>query len=109
MQIKLLEGILIPFLGTLLGASFVFFMKNEPNKSLEKSLMGFAGGVMMAASIWSLLLPALEQSSSLKKLSFIPAVIGFWTGILFLFSLDKTIPHLHLNSASTEGRKGNFQ
>ena len=98
-------GILIPFIGTSLGAACVFFMKNDLSATVQKSLMGFAAGVMVAASIWSLIIPALEQSSELEKLSFLPAAAGFWVGILFLLALDNIIPHLHINSGETEGIK----
>lgn len=78
-------------------------MKRNLNIKVQKALTGFAAGVMVAASIWSLLIPAIEQSQSMGKLSFVPAVIGFWVGILFLLLLDKTIPHLHMNSNEAEG------
>ena len=91
-------GILIPFLGTSLGAACVFFMKKSLSDRVQRSLTGFAAGVMVAASVWSLLIPAIEQSAALGKLSFLPAAIGFWTGVLFLLLLDHTIPHLHRSS-----------
>lgn len=99
------EGLLIPFFGTALGAACVLFMRGGLNVSLEKILSGFAAGVMVAASIWSLLIPAMEQSESMGNLSFMPALIGFWIGILFLLILDHLIPHLHLNSEKSEGLK----
>lgn len=105
MTLQVAEGILIPFIGTTLGAACVLFMKNRFNDKLRKALTGFAAGVMVAASIWSLLIPAIEQSSGMGKLSFIPAFVGFWCGILFLLILDETIPHLHLNSEESEGPK----
>ena len=98
-------GILIPFLGTALGASCVFFMKKSLNDGLQRMLAGFAAGVMVAASIWSLLIPAMNQSQSMGRLSFIPAAAGFWIGILFLLALDHIIPHLHQNSKNAEGPK----
>lgn len=98
-------GILIPFLGTALGASCVFFMKKSLNDGIQRMLAGFAAGVMVAASIWSLLIPAMNQSHSMGRLSFIPAAAGFWIGILFLLALDHIIPHLHQNSKNTEGPK----
>ncbi len=101
-------GILIPFLGTSLGAACVFFMKREMSEHLRRSLTGFAAGVMVAASVWSLLIPSLEQADSMGKLSFIPAVTGFWLGILFLLSLDKIIPHLHAMSGTEEGMKSSL-
>ncbi len=99
------RGLLIPFIGTMAGAACVLFMKNKLNRSVERILQGFAAGVMVAASIWSLLIPAMEQSSAMGQWSFVPAVVGFWIGILFLLFLDKAIPHLHLNSETPEGPK----
>ena len=98
-------GILIPFLGTTLGASCVFFMKRSLGDLVQRSLAGFAAGVMVAASIWSLLIPAIEQSEDMGKLSFLPAFIGFWVGVLFLLLLDHLIPHLHVGSNQAEGPK----
>ena len=102
-------GILIPFLGTSLGAACVFFMKHSLSDRVQRSLTGFASGVMVAASIWSLLIPALEQSISMGTWQFIPAAAGFWIGILFLLLLDRTIPHLHQNSGEAEGPHSNLQ
>lgn len=98
-------GILIPFLGTTLGSACVFFMKKSLSDLVRRSLAGFAAGVMVAASIWSLLIPAIEQSESMGKLSFLPAFIGFWCGVLFLLLLDWLIPHLHVGSEQAEGPK----
>ena len=98
-------GIMIPFLGTTLGASCVFFMKKSLGDLVQRSLAGFAAGVMVAASIWSLLIPAIEQSEDMGKLSFLPAFIGFWSGVLFLLLLDRLIPHLHVGSEQAEGPK----
>ncbi|MDO4377961.1 MAG: ZIP family metal transporter [Erysipelotrichia bacterium] len=98
-------GILIPFLGTTLGAFCVFFMKKKLSDLIQRSLAGFAAGVMVAASIWSLLIPAIEQSEEMGKLSFLPAFIGFWGGVLFLLMLDHLIPHLHVGSEQAEGPK----
>ena len=98
-------GILIPFLGTALGAACVFFMKKSLGDLVRRSLAGFAAGVMVAASIWSLLIPAIEQSNDLGKLSFLPAFSGFWLGVLFLLVLDHLIPHLHVGSEQAEGPK----
>ncbi len=98
-------GILIPFLGTTLGAGCVFFMKKSLGDLVRRSLAGFAAGVMVAASIWSLLIPAIEQSENMGKLPFLPAFIGFWVGVLFLLVLDHLIPHLHVGSNQTEGPK----
>ena len=102
-------GILIPFLGTSFGAACVFFMKKEMGDRLQRMLTGFAAGVMVAASIWSLLIPAMEQVSDMGKLAFVPAVAGFWLGILFLLLLDHIIPHLHRNSQSAEGPKSQLK
>jgi ZIP family zinc transporter len=96
-------GLAIPFAGTTLGAAMVFFMKDKVNQKLQKVLLGFAAGVMIAASIWSLLIPAIEESSYLGKLSWIPAAAGFALGIIFLLVLDSIIPHLHVNSDKPEG------
>lgn len=103
MSNEIVRGILIPLLGTALGASCVFFMKKTLHNGVQKALSGFAAGVMVAASIWSLLIPAMEQSESMGKLAFIPAAVGFLFGILFLLLLDHLIPHLHLNSDQAEG------
>ncbi len=99
------QGILIPFLGTTLGAGCVFFMKKSLGDLVQRSLAGFAAGVMVAASIWSLLIPAIEQSENMGTLSFLPAFVGFWVGVLFLLVLDHLIPHLHVGSNQTEGPK----
>lgn len=102
-------GILIPFLGTSLGAACVFFMKHDMSERLSRILTGFAAGVMVAASIWSLLIPAMDQSEEMGKFAFIPATAGFWGGILFLLLLDHIIPHLHRYSVSAEGPKSRLQ
>ena len=105
---ELLAGLLIPFLGTSLGAACVFVMKEELSARVQKALMGFAAGVMVAASVWSLLIPAMEESASLGSWSFLPAVIGFWVGTLFLLALDHLIPHLHLHAEQAEGPHSRF-
>ena len=102
-------GILIPFLGTSLGAGCVFFLKNSLRDSIQRALTGFAAGVMVAASVWSLLIPAMEQAADLGRLAFFPAAVGFWLGILFLLLLDHLIPHLHQNSLQAEGPKSQLQ
>lgn len=102
-------GILIPFLGTSLGAACVFFMKKTLKEQVRRSLTGFAAGVMVAASIWSLLIPAIEQSDSIGRWAFLPAAIGFWIGTLFLLLLDHVIPHLHQNSETAEGPASRLQ
>ena len=96
-------GILIPFIGTTLGAACVLFMKKTLRKQVQRALAGFAAGVMVAASIWSLLIPAMNQSAELGKLAFLPAAVGFWLGILFLLFLDHIIPHLHMGAETAEG------
>ena len=98
-------GILIPFLGTTLGSACVFFMKKSLGDKVQRALAGFAAGVMVAASVWSLLIPSIEQSEAMGKLSFLPAFAGFWGGILFLLALDHLIPHLHVGSEQAEGLK----
>lgn len=103
MSVEVIQGILLPFVGTTLGSACVLFMKRNLSLSVQRALTGFAAGVMVAASIWSLLIPAIEQSDFMGSWSFIPAIIGFWSGILFLLVLDKTIPHLHLGSDEPEG------
>ncbi|MBQ3776835.1 MAG: ZIP family metal transporter, partial [Fibrobacter sp.] len=97
MNVLTLQVILIPFLGTVLGAACVFLLRREMGESLKRSLSGFAAGVMVAASVWSLLVPAMEGSASLGKFAFMPAVVGFWLGILFLLFLDNVVPHMHAN------------
>lgn len=102
-------GILIPFLGTSLGAGCVFFLKNSLRDGIQRALTGFAAGVMVAASVWSLLIPAMEQAADLGRLAFFPAAVGSWLGILFLLLLDHLIPHLHQNSLQAEGPKSQLQ
>ncbi|SCY36592.1 zinc transporter, ZIP family [Lachnospiraceae bacterium XBB2008] len=106
---ELLPGILIPFLGTSLGAACVFFMKKDLSTPVQRSLTGFASGVMVAASIWSLIIPAMEQSEHMGKLSFVPAAVGFWLGILFLLLLDSVIPHLHMHAEKAEGPRAGLK
>lgn len=98
-------GLLIPFLGTSLGAACVFFMKKSLGDLVQRALAGFAAGVMVAASVWSLLIPAIEQSEAMGAFAFLPAFIGFWIGVLFLLALDNLIPHLHVGSDEAEGPK----
>ncbi|MCR4641116.1 MAG: ZIP family metal transporter [Lachnospiraceae bacterium] len=109
MTLKVIMGLLIPFAGTALGAACVFFMKKELGAKVQKALTGFASGVMVAASIWSLIIPAMEQSEGLGRLSFLPAFAGFWLGILFLLLLDSVIPHLHMNAEKAEGPRAGFK
>lgn len=102
-------GLLIPFLGTTLGSAMVFLMKDKMNNKVEKLLLGFASGVMIAASIWSLLIPSLEMAEEQEKISWIPATIGFLFGVIFLLILDSVIPHLHLKSDEPEGIKSKLK
>lgn len=106
-----LVAIWIPFFGTMLGSACVFFMKGQLKDKVQKVLSGFAGGVMIAASVWSLLIPAMDMSeeSGMGKLSFIPASAGLMLGVLFLLLLDKMIPHLHVNEETSEGPKVELQ
>ena len=107
MQIFL--GLAIPFLGTTLGAAMVFLMKKEMNKKVEKILLGFASGVMIAASVWSLLIPSIEMAETQGKVAWIPAAIGFLLGIVFLLVLDSIVPHMHLESKNPEGIKSKLK
>lgn len=93
----------------MLGSACVLFMKKKLNPIVQRALIGFAAGVMVAASIWSLIIPAMEQSEHMGKLAFVPAAVGFWLGVMFLLILDRTVPHLHLNSSSAEGMKSSLQ
>ncbi len=103
MNSQILSGLLLPFLGTAFGSACVFFMKHSLSKQVQRALTGFAAGVMTAASIWSLIIPAMDMAEDKGKLAFLPAVIGFWCGILFLLLLDTLIPHLHMNAEKAEG------
>lgn len=105
MWLNVFEGLMIPFAGTALGSACVFFMKKELGRNMQRALTGFASGVMAAASIWSLIIPSMEFSAEKGKLAFLPSVIGFWLGILFLLLLDSIIPHLHLYAEKAEGVK----
>ncbi len=98
-------GLLIPFLGTTIGAAFVFFMRRELKPRIQKVLLGFAAGVMVAASVWSLIIPAIDMSEYMGKFAFAPAAIGFLLGIGFLLFLDRAIPHMHIGSSESEGPK----
>lgn len=102
-------GLLIPFIGTSLGSAMVFFMRNKINKRVEKLLLGFASGVMVAASIWSLIIPAIDMTEGQGKTGWIPAAIGFMLGVVFLLVLDSIIPHLHLKTDKPEGIKSRFK
>lgn len=109
MNIQLISGLLIPLLGTILGSATVFLMKNKMNKKVEKLLLGFASGVMIAAAVWSLLIPSIEMAETQEKVAWIPATIGFLFGIVFLLVLDSVIPHLHLESEKPEGVKSKLK
>ena len=102
-------GLLIPLLGTILGSATVFLMKNKMNRKIEKLLLGFAAGVMIAASIWSLMIPSIEMAGEQGKIDWVPAAIGFLLGIIFLLALDSLIPHLHLNNDKPEGVKSKLK
>lgn len=102
--VKIIIGVAIPFLGTTLGAGMVFFMKGEMNPKLQKALLGFASGVMIAASVWSLLIPAIDMAEAAGGVAWLPAVVGFLVGIGFLLLLDTLIPHLHLDADCPEGK-----
>lgn len=104
-EMKLVFGLLTPFVGTFLGSSAVLFLKNKMSDRVEKSLMGFASGVMIAASVWSLLIPAIEMSEEQGQIAWLPSAVGFLMGIVFLLLLDMLIPHLHIKSETSEGPK----
>lgn len=106
---ELFYGLAIPFIGTALGAGMVFLMKNTINKKVEKLLLGFASGVMIAASVWSLLIPSIDMAKVQNIIEWLPATIGFLLGILFLLLLDSIIPHLHLHTDKPEGLKSKIQ
>ena len=108
MNTTIILGLLIPFIGTTLGSACVFFMSKKMSTLVQKILLGFASGVMIAASVWSLLIPAIDMSESLGKFAFLPAAIGFLLGIVFLLVLDHTVPHMHLDN-EIEGKKSQLQ
>ena len=106
---NLFTGIMIPFIGTTLGAASVFFIKNEMKPLVQKGLLGFASGVMITASVWSLLIPSMEMSEEMGRFAFVPAAGGFLLGIAFLLLMDRLVPHLHLDSDSPEGVKSGLK
>jgi len=106
--LKTVIGLFLPFFGTSLGAATVFFLRKSMSDMLQKALLGFASGVMIAASVWSLLIPAIEMSEESGKIAWLPAVLGFIFGIVFLLILDSVIPHLHLNDDKPEGKKSSL-
>lgn len=108
MNSNVIIGILIPFLGTSLGAACVFLLRKEINPKAQKAMLGFASGVMIAASVWSLLIPAMDMSEGMGKWAFVPAASGFLLGMAFLLLMDKLVPHLHLNTDRPEGLKSNL-
>ena len=103
-----ITGLLIPFVGTSAGAACVFFLKSDLRQNVQRALTGFAAGVMVAASVWSLIIPAIDQSEPLGRFAFLPAFAGFWIGILFLLFLDHVIPHLHRQADQAEGPRSNL-
>lgn len=109
MNNNMLFGILIPFLGTTLGAAMVFFFRKEIKPKVQKIFLGFASGVMIAASIWSLLIPAMDMTEGGKAVQWIPATVGFLLGMVFLLILDSLIPHLHLDTKKPEGVKSKLR
>ena len=109
MNMEVFRGVMIPFMGTALGAACVLFMKGKLNVSVQRALTGFAAGVMVAASVWSLLIPAMEQAETMGSWAFVPAVAGVWLGVLFLLLLDRIIPHLHQSSEEPEGPKSSLK
>ena len=109
MNMNIALGLAIPFLGTVLGSAMVFLMKNKINNKVEKLLLGFASGVMIAASVWSLLIPALDMSQEQGGIAWVPAAVGFLLGVTFLLVLDSIIPHIHLNNEKPEGVKSKLK
>lgn len=108
MNFNVIIGVLIPFVGTALGAGCVFLLRGAMPDKVQKAMLGFASGVMIAASVWSLLIPAMNMSEGMGKMAFVPAAVGFLLGILFLLVMDKVIPHMHLGSEEPEGMKSNL-
>ena len=106
---EVIPQLVIPFIGTTAGAACVFLMKKDLSKIVQRALAGFAGGVMVAASIWSLIIPAMDLSKDMDNMAFVPAAIGFWLGVLFLLLLDGVIPHLHLNAEKSEGPRSRLE
>ncbi len=108
-NMEIVWGLLIPFIGTTLGAGMVFLMKNKINKKIEKLLLGFASGVMISASVWSLLIPSIDMAKTQKIIEWVPATVGFLLGMAFLLLLDSIIPHLHLHTDKPEGLKAKIK
>lgn len=101
-------GLLLPFMGTTAGAACVFFLRKQIGSNVQKAFTGFAAGVMVAASVWSLIIPAIDMSEGMGKFSFVPALVGFLIGIVFLLFMDSMVPHLHVGSSEPEGKKSNL-
>ena len=108
MTTTLIIGLLIPLLGTMLGSAFVFLMKNEMSERLQKSLLGFASGVMVAASVWSLLIPAMDMGIDSGRWAVLPAAVGFLLGMGFLLLIDELTPHLHIGTDKPEGMRSHL-
>ncbi len=108
-MIEIIFSVVIPFIGTILGASLVFFVKGKMSSNVQKAFSGFAAGVMIAAAFWSLIIPSFDAASNMGKLSFIPVVVGLWLGFMFLMLLDKVIPHIHIDSGEKEGPSCNLK
>ena len=108
MELQIISAVMLPFLGTCIGSAMVFFMRGAMNLRLQRMLTGFAAGVMVAASVWSLIIPAMDQSAHLGKLAFFPAFVGVWAGFGFLLLLDKLIPHMHMHDECPEGIRCNL-
>ena len=107
-MVETIFSIFIPFIGTILGSACVFVFKKNMSSNVQRAFAGFAAGVMVAATIWSLILPAFENTENMGKLSFLPILIGLWIGFIFLMLLDKVIPHQHINEDSSEGLRCNI-
>ena len=108
-MLEIVFSVIIPFIGTLLGAGLVFVVKGKMSANMQKAFSGFAAGVMIAASVWSLIIPAFEVTSNMGKISVIPVVVGLWLGFMFLMLLDKVIPHIHIDSGDVEGPSCNLK
>ena len=108
MSMSIVAGLLIPFLGTTAGAACVFFLKKQIGGNIQRIFTGFAAGVMVAASVWSLLIPAMDMCEEMGKIAFLPAMVGFLIGIVFLLFIDSLVPHLHVGSEAPEGHKSSL-
>lgn len=108
-MLEIIFSVIIPFIGTILGSALVFVVKGKMSKNVQKAFSGFAAGVMIAAAIWSLILPSFDASSKMGKFSFVPVIVGLWLGFMFLMLLDKVIPHIHIDSGDVEGPSCNLK